>query len=118
MVKALAGRGGSVDQSAGHGPAAELVAVRKLQLAEHRADVRLDGLHRDVEAQRDLLVEIAARDETQDLALAGGELIELRVDLLGRQFSGKGIQHESGKSRREDSVAIADALHGVRELLA
>ena len=54
----------------------------------------LDGLHRDLEAQADLLVEVAARDVAKDLALAGGELVELGVDLLGGQVPGEGIQDE------------------------
>ncbi len=90
-------RSGSVDQPPAHGPAAELVPVGELQLAQHRADVGLHGLHRDAEAQADLLVEVAARDVAEHLALAGGELIELGVDLLGRQVAGEGIEHEAGK---------------------
>jgi hypothetical protein len=52
----------------------------------------------------------------QDLALAGGELVELRVDLLGRDVAGERVQHEPGEPRREDRVALADAADGVGEV--
>ena len=57
----------------------------------------LYGLHRDVEAQTDLLVEVAAGDVAEDLALARGELVELGVDLLGGQVAGEGVEHEAGQ---------------------
>src|SRR5947208_2340494 len=60
-------------------PPRQLVAAGELELAQHRADVRLDGLDRDPQAQRDLLVHVAARDVAQDLALARRELVELGV---------------------------------------
>src|SRR3954452_7424505 len=51
-----------VDQPPLGSPAAELVPVGELQLAQHRAHVRLDRLRADPEPQRDLLVQIAARN--------------------------------------------------------
>src|SRR3954453_4492517 len=87
------------------GPAGELVAVRELQLAQHRADVRLDGLRRDPEAQRDLLVEIAAREVPEHLALARRELVEVGVRRRGR-LAGEGVEDEAGQPRREDGVAL------------
>ena len=57
-------------------PAAQLVAARQLELAQHGADMGLDRLRRDVEALGDLLVEVAARDQAEDLPFAWGELIE------------------------------------------
>ena len=64
------GPGRSVDQPSLHRPAAELVAVGELELAQHGGDVGLDRLDRDPEPLRDLLVEVAAGDVAQDLALA------------------------------------------------
>src|SRR5829696_3021103 len=109
---------GSVDQPPADRPPAELVAVGELELAEHRADVGLDRLHRDAEAQANLLVEVAAGYVAEDLPLAGGELVEVRVDLLGRQVAGERIEHEAGEAGREDGIAVANPAHGVRELLA
>src|SRR5216684_5224538 len=99
----------SLDEPPLDRPAAELVAVGKLELAEHGADVRLDGLGRDAELERDLLVEVAAGDELEHLALARGELVQLRVDLGGREFPREGVKDEAGEARREDGVAIAHA---------
>ena len=56
------------------------MAGGELELAQHGADVGLDGLDGDPEALGDLLVEVAAGDVAQDLALARGELVELGVD--------------------------------------
>ena len=61
------------------------MAGGQLQLAQDRGHVRLDGLGGDPEPRRDLLVEVAAGDVAQDLALAGGELLELGVDLDRRE---------------------------------
>src|SRR5262245_52165762 len=82
---------GSVHKPATDGPAAELVAVRELELAQDRADVSLDRLHRDVEPEADLLVEVAAGDVAEHLSLAGRQLVELGVDLLGGQVAGEGV---------------------------
>src|SRR5258708_3745555 len=70
---------GRVDQAALGRPARELVAVGELELAQDGGDVGLDGLRRDAEAQGDLLVEIAAGDVLDDLALAWGEVVELGI---------------------------------------
>src|SRR6266852_1993367 len=71
----------SLDEPPLDRPAAELVAVGKLELAEHGADMCLDGLGHDAELERDLLVEVAAGDELQHLALARRELVQRRIDL-------------------------------------
>ena len=86
-----------VDQPALDRPAAELVAIGELQLSQHRADVGLDRLRRDRELERDLLVEVAAGDQAQDLALAQGQLVELGVDLGAR---GAAPRRRRGRSRR------------------
>ena len=55
--------------------------------------------------------------QPQDLALARGELVELRIGLAPRRIcAGEGVQHEAGQPRREDGVAVAHAAHGVGEL--
>ena len=58
-------------------------------------------------SQRDLLVEVAAGDQPQDLALAGGELVELGVGLGLGDLPGEGVEHETREARREDGVAVA-----------
>ena len=68
-----------VDQPALGGPAAQLVAVRELQLLEDGRDVVLHRLRRDPELERDLLVEVAARDQVEHLALARRQARELGV---------------------------------------
>ena len=70
-------------------PARQLVTVGELQLAQHGRHVRLDRLGRDAQAQRDLLVHVAARDVAQDLALARGELVELGVGVAARRPWGR-----------------------------
>src|SRR5581483_2016596 len=112
------GAGGSVDEPAFDRPAAQLVPVRELELAQHRADVRLDGLMGDPEAQRDLLVLVAARDQPQHLALAKRQPIELRVHLRLFQLALEGVEDEAREPGREDRVAVADPADRVRELLA
>ena len=64
----------------------------------------------------DLLVAVAARDQLQHLALARGERVELGVDR--RLARAEGVEHEAGEPRREDGVALGDAVDGVGELLA
>src|SRR5207248_2216916 len=97
-------------------PARELVARRELELPEDARDVALDGLRRQGQASRDLLVEVAAGDELQHLALARGELVELGVapDALA---GAEGVEHEAREARREDGVALRDALDRGCQLL-
>src|SRR4051812_16538200 len=73
-----------VDEAALDRPAAELMPIGELQLAQHRRHVRLDGLGGDRQPLCDLLVHVAAGYVAQDLALARGQLVELRVDLALR----------------------------------
>ena len=61
-----------------------------------------------LEPQGDLLVEVAARDQAQDLALARRQLVELGVDLGLRDLAVEGVEHEAGEPGREDRVAVAD----------
>src|SRR6266511_876606 len=96
-----------LDQPAVGGPPAELVAVRELELSQHRRDMALDRLHRDVELARDLLVGVAPGDEPQDLALPGRELVELRIDGW-RGRAGERVEHEPRESGGEHRVAAVD----------
>ena len=66
----------------------------------------------------DLLVEVAAGDQAQHLALAERELVELGVELGLRDLALKGVEHEAGEPRREDGVAVADPADRRREVLA
>ena len=105
-----------LDQAALDGPARELVAARELQLAQHRRDVALDRLHRQVEAGGDLLVAVAARDQLEHLAFSCRQQVQLGV---ARRLAGaERVEHEAGESRREDGVAFGDAVDGGAELLA
>jgi len=58
----------------------------------------------------------------QYLALAGGELIELRVEpcrgRLGVTGRCQGVEHESGQARCEDGVATGGALNRLHQLAA
>src|SRR5438270_9037701 len=72
-----------LQQPALGGPAGELVAAGELELAQHRRHVGLHRLGRDRQLAGDLLVGVAAGDEAQDLALSGGELVELGVERGG-----------------------------------
>ena len=73
---------------------------------------------RDREAQRDLLVHVAAGDVLEHLALARRELRRARARRLGRGRAGERVEHEAGQPRREDRVAVVHAAHRVGELLA
>jgi hypothetical protein len=54
----------------------------------------------------------------EHLALARGELVELRVACLRRLLpSGERVEHEAGETRREDRVALLHAPDRVGELL-
>jgi hypothetical protein len=75
-------------------------AVRQLELAEHRGDVRLDGLHRDEELRGDLLVGEASCDEPHHLLLPRREAVELVVAVRPLAGDGaEGVKHEPGKAR-------------------
>src|SRR6185436_14445398 len=94
----------------------QLVAARELELSQHRGDVRLDGLRGDVEAEGDLLVHVAASDVLEDLALAGGEGVELGLWL--RRRPGERVQHEAGEPGGEDGIALVHAPYRLRQLVA
>src|ERR1700761_895461 len=107
-------------QAAFRGPAGQLVAGGKLQLAQYRRDVALDGLARDEQLAGDLLVGVALSDQPQDLALPGGQLIEFRVegrlDVIWCGRSGEGVEHEAGQPVREHRVAVRDPPDRVRQV--
>src|SRR4051794_8759252 len=88
-----------VQEAALHGPPAELVPVGELELAEHRRDVRLDGLGGDMEPRPDLLVEVAAGDVLEHLALARGQLVELGIDRRRRVARRERVEHETREPR-------------------
>src|SRR4051812_14353347 len=108
--------GDLVHEAALHGPPAELVPVGELELAEHRRDVRLDGLRGDMEPRPDLLVEVAAGDVLEDLALARGQLVEPGIDRRRRVAGREGVEHEAREPRREDGVAAGHPAHRVGQL--
>ena len=85
------------------------MAVGQLQLAQDVGRVGLDGLDRDEQLRRDLLVRVAAREQPQHLALARRQLVDLLVD--GRRDRGvaEGVEHEPGQPRAEHDVAVGDA---------
>ena len=65
-------------------PAAQLVAVAELQLVEECCEVVLHRLRRDPELESHLLVEVAARDELEHLALAWPGCMSTRLLSAGR----------------------------------
>src|SRR5437899_10287167 len=105
----------SSDEPAVCGPTREVVAVRELELAQHRRHVRLDRLHGDGELASDLLVGVAPCDVAKDFALARRELVELGVDVAGYDRR-ECVEHEPGEPRREHGVALAHPLDGGGEL--
>ena len=54
-----------------------------------------DRLDRYAEPQGDLLVEVAASDQPQDLLLPRREQVQFRVVIFSRFSTGKGVQHEA-----------------------
>src|SRR5688572_28896782 len=70
---------GSLHEAALSGPPGELVPAGQLQLPEHRRDVGLDGLDREVEPAGHLLVGVPPGDEPQDIPLPSGELVVFRI---------------------------------------
>src|ERR1022692_1795514 len=101
-------------------PPGQLVPGRQLELAQHRGDVTLDRLDRDVELTRDLLVGIAAGDQPQDLPLTGCQLVEFGVEGRAVRTSGgqrrERVEHEPGQPGREDRVAGRDPADRVHQL--
>ena len=98
-----------------HGPAGQLIAVGELELAQDRADVRLNGFDGDEQVVGDFLVRVAASDKAHDLLLARGQQIQLRV---GRRDlpCPEGVQHETGQARAEGGVAGGDAVDCLDQL--
>jgi DNA repair protein RecO (recombination protein O) len=108
---------GLVDQPPLHRPPRELVAGGELELAQDRGDVGLDRLGRDAQARGDLLVEVARGQVLEDLALAGGEQVELRVDLLGGSWPANASSTKPAR-RGEKTASPSCTRDGVGELLA
>ena len=97
-----------------HGPPRQLVAGGQLELAQDRGHVRLDGLGGDAEPQRDLLVEVAAGDVAQDLALARGELVELGRRSAGRRRGPPANASSTKPARRGEKTASPLVRRGGR----
>ena len=97
-------------------PSSELVAIRQLQLAQHRRYVRLDCLRRDREPRCDLLVAVSPRDLTQYFPLARCQAIQVRI-VFHESRLGERVEHESGKLRREHGVAACHTPDGRHEVV-
>jgi MFS transporter, CP family, cyanate transporter len=67
----------------------------------------------------DLAVGVAPGDVAQDLLLAGGELVELRVLAVHPrgQFPGEGVEDEPGQPRAEHRIALMDPHDRPHEVL-
>ena len=82
----------------------------------------LHRLGRDVQFSGDALVRVAARDESQHLALAGGYLVKLGVPAgvgVGAARSvGERLEDKAGESRGEDGVARPHSPDGVDQVSA
>ena len=57
-----------------------MVAIGELQLTQHAAHVRLDGLDRDEQLSCDLFVRVAAGDQPEYLTLPLGESIQIFIN--------------------------------------
>ena len=66
-----------------------------------------------MQARRDLLVAVAARDQLQHLALARGQRLQLGVGAHGLAGAER-VEDEPREARREDGVALGDARDRVR----
>jgi hypothetical protein len=64
---------------------------------------------------RHFLVRVAARDVAQDLALARGKQVEIRIGGVGC-LARERIQDEPGQARGEDRVALMYSPNGGHEL--
>ena len=78
---------------------------------EARRDVALDGLHREVEPRRDLLVAVAAGDQLEHLALASGEHVELGI---GRRASPDRNASRTKPASRGEKTASPSATRCTR----
>jgi hypothetical protein len=82
--------------------------------------VALDGLARDEQLARDLLVGVALGDQPQHLALPRGQLIKLGVkgwlDVVRRGRGSEGVKNEAGQPVREHRVAVRHPPDRVREV--
>ena len=86
-----------------------LGAALQVQLREDRADVVLDGLVREEDLGRDLLVGLALRDQQQDLLLLRGQLGQL-VGVGAGGDAAHPLEHLLGDRRVEQRFAAADRL--------
>ena len=89
------------------------MSVGQLELAQHGRHVSLHRLHRQEQPTGDLLVGVAAGDQSHHLALPRREAIEVGIArgvwALHRLVAGEGVEHEAGKTRREHGVAAVNA---------
>src|SRR5579863_4993487 len=82
-------------------PVRQLIATGQLQLAQDGRDVALDGLGRDGQLPGDVLIGVPARDQSEYLTFACGQLVEVRVDGHDRLFVGtgaEGVEDEAGQA--------------------
>jgi len=57
----------------------ELIATGQLELSKNGRDMALDGLGRDGQLLGDVLVGVTTGDQSQHLAFARGQLVEVRI---------------------------------------
>src|SRR3954447_9076192 len=106
------------EQAAVGRPSGELVARRQLELPQHAGHVGLDGLDRDEQLARDLLVGVPTGDQPHHLAFALGETVEVLVDGGDLDRAGERVEHEPRQTGREHRVPFGDATDRVDELRA
>src|SRR3984957_15372175 len=79
-----------------------------------------DRLDRDVKLAGHLLVGVPLGDQPQDLAFAGGQLVQFRVerrpDVRRRRGGGERVEHESRQPVREHRVAAGHPPDGVGQV--
>ena len=81
-----------------------VAVLRQVELAQDRADVRLDCLRREPEVLRDARVRPALGDEPEDLALARSEAVENVVFSPQEQ-----LLHDFGIERRAPAATRSAA---------
>ena len=103
------GQGYSVRQARPHRVQRGLRAVGDAELRQHVRHVRLDGLLRHPELERDALVGLPARDQAQDVALARRQLVG-----VGDRFDH--ARRDRGGERRLAGERRPDPAHQLRRL--
>ena len=77
--------------------------------------MRLDGLHRDLEAASDLLVGEATGDEAKHLPLPWRQLVQFGIGSGNRPS--ESIEHETGEPRREDGIPIVHPADRIDQVI-